>query len=1639
MVVQESQLVVFGGRTEDTTRTHIPKTYEITRINGSLEFLSYEDKVVQASASTEVPVAVFFNDIWSYDISTSVVNRFRAWEVLDTGADWGGCKIVLGAYVCSHPSERWMHGAEAFSDGTMAVYGGFGPMCDDYCDDLWLFDFSDATWTEMIELGSSAHGPGKRFKFSSVVLDDKLYVFGGFRLWQGFAHENSESNDWNDTSHYPLGGYLNDLWVYDKQLNGWTNLTEIVECPADAKVLADAALSGIEVECVVTWPPGRAGHSAVVFDQAIFIHGGYRTFFPYPTTSSAGAGRGTLTTRETGFTPYPTHPYYLDDMWKYNLTTKLWSRIVADSDTVPGPRLDHSLVVANDILVLFGGYISNYYYDDTWQYNISANRWVKQAVFVYPLYPETCTDDLEARRMPYSGNYQAYVPSSSLADNPDDYYFIPETHYGTLTFSVLAEPTRGTSQERVLIEQARRQAPGWDGCRDRQDAREDLPIGLQWEHPSQRSGHMSVYHSEFKKVFVFGGYGFEREEEYQVVDSFATASLNDLWQYDLNNCIKNCSLHGTCLAGNCRCDDGYYGEDCSNSTCPGSFCAYDDADQTQICTHCCFSGFEHTSNDSYVENVQKFPCSAETVQYSNGVCDGFGKCICRPPFIGEDCSIRDCGYNCSGHGYCSVEFPNSRCLCDDGWFGKYCGARNGRERAPEASCRKFELESDMAGYGGGYGQSKHGLMVEEDDDEDLYEGFNFSIDLAPPQTASNNNYLSSSYGVPASRGGFNPPGTAFRYVKPRSHMFHCQSKQLLTSCSWPWEERRLRRWGDKSQALDWAQRSSRPSNPRTAGGQRVFDPMGEARKVGAAPALVEKTENSPKEVAKELERSVNSLIEQSADLVAKQQYEEALHLAKDAGRKERAFNKHCEQHGLADLLNIDLTYAVFFNLANAYHLNGLWKEAIQSYTPIVKNKQYAQGGRLRVNMGKIYFEQQQFPTAIRMYRMALDQIPNTSKEVRYKIKRNIGAAQIKLGHYQDAAATFEDIMDGNADFQSGFNLIICYYAIGEHEKMRRGFTNLITIPMEGLSEEEEEDANLANESKESDNDHTSSKEHLHSLKADGLKAEIRARRKKAMDYILVAAKLCAPALDKKDWLAGFTWIIDALKQEGHESLASEMEICKAHWFLKEKEFDKAIEVLKAFEKKDPAHKAMAATNLSYLYFVEGDTAQADKYASMAVRHQRYNAKALVNKGNCLYVKNECERAKELFLEAIGVEADCIEAIYNLGLVNIKMGVLNEALQAFEKLHSIVPTNAEVLYQIANLHDIMGNYRQAAKWFNILLSCFGGNDKNERNAKNVADPGVLARLGQIFNKDDDENQALHYHLESYRYFPINLDVISWLGVWYVKSELYEKAIQFFERASQIQPNEVKWRLMVTSCYRRMGAYQKAMTLYEQIHQDYPENLECLRYLVAICKDLGQRCDGFQAKLAKLERDTAANSKPSQQQYQQQGPPSGNGQSARNANSGPSDDGDDSRSRASYQRQMQEQQQYQRGGGQTSSTSLYGNGNGNGAVDPRSSARGGEDDSKDRGELVAPPSMQSFAPPTARASQPQKTARANKHEGTSSPSVGVPVVERERNHSTHAPSVLYCIFLGRHGRLGRRGRWGPPRRLAGDQPQREWQET
>jgi intraflagellar transport protein 88 len=152
-----------------------------------------------------------------------------------------------------------------------------------------------------------------------------------------------------------------------------------------------------------------------------------------------------------------------------------------------------------------------------------------------------------------------------------------------------------------------------------------------------------------------------------------------------------------------------------------------------------------------------------------------------------------------------------------------------------------------------------------------------------------------------------------------------------------------------------------------------------------------------------------------------------------------------------------------------------------------------------------------------------------------------------------------------------------------------------------------------------------------------------------------------------------------LKAANLPEVESEMEIAKSIHYIKNKEIERAIESFKAFEKKDKIMMAMASNNISFLYFLENDFKNAEQFSDLAIQHDRYNSKALVNKGNCLFISEDYDRAKEFFLEAIGVEADCIEAIYNLGLVYKRLGYYNESLQAFEKLHTIIPNSYEVIY------------------------------------------------------------------------------------------------------------------------------------------------------------------------------------------------------------------------------------------------------------------------------------------------------------------------------------------------------------------------
>ncbi|XP_041055364.1 intraflagellar transport protein 88 homolog [Carcharodon carcharias] len=608
----------------------------------------------------------------------------------------------------------------------------------------------------------------------------------------------------------------------------------------------------------------------------------------------------------------------------------------------------------------------------------------------------------------------------------------------------------------------------------------------------------------------------------------------------------------------------------------------------------------------------------------------------------------------------------------------------------------------------------------------------------------------------------------------------------------------------------------------------AFDPLGQSR--GPAPPLETKNEDTPEEKVKNLEKTVNELIEESCIANRCGDLQLALEKAKEAGRKERILVRQREQTSSSDHINLDLTYSVLFNLASQYAANDMYAEALNTYQVIVKNKMFNNAGRLKVNMANIYFKQRNYPKAIKFYRMALDQISSSHKEMRIKIMQNIGVVFVKMGQYSDAITSFEHIMSESPNLKTSFNLILCYFAIGDREKMKKAFQKLIVVPL-GI---DEDDKYIP------PNDDPHMNLVIEAIKNDPLRQMERERKAMAERFIMTAAKLIAPAIEAS-FAAGYDWCVEMVKASQYVELANDLEINKAITYLRQRDFNQAVETLKTFEKKDSRVKSAAATNLSFLYFLENDFGLADRYADLAMNADRYNPAALTNKGNCVFARGDYEKAAEFYKEALRNDSSFTEALYNLGLTYKKLNRLEEALDCFLKLHAIMRNSAQVMYQIASLYEMLEDLAQAIEWLMQLISVA------------PTDPQALAKLGDLYDNEGDKSQAFQYYYESFRYFPSNIEGIEWLGAYYIDTQFCEKAIQYFERAALIQPTQVKWQLMVASCYRRSGNYQKALETYKDIHRKFPENVECLRFLVRLCTDMGlKEVQEYATRLKKVEK-------------------------------------------------------------------------------------------------------------------------------------------------------------------------------------------
>jgi len=390
VLYQTDKLILFGGRGNDVQRRHLPSTFDVVDSNGILEFSTYDSKPIRdarllidtanpgvckvqescvsfanatSSGNTQactqswthahkhniskternqweescgfVPVVLHYNDVWMFDLSQPT----PTWVVLHPGATHGTCQQPLTMYSrrCKAPSERWRHGSAMLDEHTMAVYGGNSQECGDYCDDLWAFDFRTNQWSELISRSGregvdwrstnatidEGTGPGVRWRFTMLggFLDPvfhrpALIIFGGHRSWDRKI---------KTAQPFQTSGYLNDMWMY-------------IKSPDDDSSERNSSLGKwiLLKKNGAFWPQSRAGYAAA-YDKkryGIWMHGGYSAYYPYgPFNMNSVAyllGDSANETTKQAFmrklVPFYTHPYFLEDLWFYDILRGTWKQ-----------------------------------------------------------------------------------------------------------------------------------------------------------------------------------------------------------------------------------------------------------------------------------------------------------------------------------------------------------------------------------------------------------------------------------------------------------------------------------------------------------------------------------------------------------------------------------------------------------------------------------------------------------------------------------------------------------------------------------------------------------------------------------------------------------------------------------------------------------------------------------------------------------------------------------------------------------------------------------------------------------------------------------------------------------------------------------------------------------------------------------------------------------------------------------------------------------------------------------------------------------------------------------------------------------------------------------------------------------------
>ena len=224
--------------------------------------------------------------------------------------------------------------------------------------------------------------------------------------------------------------------------------------------------------------------------------------------------------------------------------------------------------------------------------------------------------------------------------------------------------------------------------------------------------------------------------------------------------------------------------------------------------------------------------------------------------------------------------------------------------------------------------------------------------------------------------------------------------------------------------------------------------------------------------------------------------------------------------------------------------------------------------------------------------------------------------------------------------------------------------------------------------------------------------------------------------------------------------------------------------------------------LVHQFFVRGEYAECIEILSKYSKNQNgfESAYSILIKGLIKRSGGDISDSQLLFKQSYSLNDSSIFILREIGKNSLLLGKFKMAIEIYDSLISKNEEDWDSFYHKGIAHLNLQNYNEANNCFEKALSLYQSED-------------ILEMQGKLFVLTNNYSKAIEKYEEALDLCPNNSELLTAIGSLYLKSNNSEKAFDFFTDAMEIDKKYSNSLLGLASIYQYQGEYEEALVQYK----------------------------------------------------------------------------------------------------------------------------------------------------------------------------------------------------------------------------------